>query len=176
MSENMSPEPRIVERTSQPYVAIREFVTMRSIGAAIERRMREVFGWLAGHRIPPDGPPFVKYNVIDMERELEIEVGVPVTAEPPVDGDLLSGTLPAGRYASVTHVGHPDGLVEATSALLDWAAERGVEWDVSDAGEGQRWGCRLEVYQTDPDEEPDMNAWRTDLVLRVADSEGARGV
>jgi hypothetical protein len=34
--------------------------------------------------------------------------------------------LPTGRYATLTHVGHPSELMAATKALLDWAAEQGL--------------------------------------------------
>jgi effector-binding domain-containing protein len=85
------------------------------------------------------------------------------------DGDVRSGVLPAGRYATVTHLGHPDQLIDATAALLDWAAEQGLQWDMSETDDGQRWGgCRLEVYNTDPAEEPDMNKWETELAFRLA--------
>jgi hypothetical protein len=40
---------------------------------------------------------------------------------------------------------------------------------VSDSPVGERWGCRLEIYHTDPLEQPDMNAWRTELAFRLAD-------
>jgi hypothetical protein len=55
----------------------------------------KVFGWLHERDIPAAGPPFWKYNVIDMDRLLEVEVGVPVAAA--VDGDdrVLAGMLPA---------------------------------------------------------------------------------
>jgi hypothetical protein len=52
--------------------------------------------------------------------------------------------------------------------LLAWAADRDLTWDMTDTDRGQRWGCRLEVYRTDPREQPDLNKWETDLVFRLA--------
>jgi len=143
-------------------------VSMAEIGP-FAARTGEVFGWLGAHGIAPAGPPFLKYNVIDMMRQLEIDNGVPVAA--PVDGDaeVISGILPAGRYATLTHVGHPSELAEATKALLDWAAGQGLTWDMSPDGDGERWGSRLEIYLTDPREEPDMSKWVTHLAFRLAD-------
>jgi effector-binding domain-containing protein len=160
--------PSIVERAEQPYVAVSGLVTMQTVGA-IADRLPEVFGWLAARGLEPAGAPFFKYDLIDMERQLEVEVGVPVAAAATADGEVLAGVLPAGRYATGTHVGHPDGLVEATAALLDWAAEQGLAWDVTETPEGQRWRCRLEVYKTDPAEQPDMSKWETELLFRLAD-------
>jgi hypothetical protein len=34
---------------------------------------------------------------------------------------------------------------------------------------GERWGCRLENYLTDPRQEPDMSKWVTQLAFRLAD-------
>jgi effector-binding domain-containing protein len=164
----MSPEPSIVERPEQPYVAISGLVTMQTVGA-IADRLPEVFRWLAEHGLEPAGAPFFKYNLIDMDRKLEIEVGVPVAAIAEGDGDVRSGVLPAGRYATVGHVGHPDELIDVTAALLEWAADQGLRWDMSETYDGQRWGCRLEVYNTDPTEEPDMSRWEAELAFRLAD-------
>ena len=115
-----------------------------------------------------NGAPFLKYNVIDMARQLEIEAGVPVAAAIDDDGDVLSGVLPSGRYATVTHVGHPDKLIDVTAALLAWASAQGLNFDMSETGQGDRWGCRLEIYLTDPSQEPDMNKWETQLAFRLA--------
>jgi effector-binding domain-containing protein len=160
--------PEIVERTAQPYVGVGQLVTMQTI-AEIADRMPGLFDWLGSRGIEPADAPFFKYNVIDMERELEVEVGVPVAAPVPGDGEVESGVLPAGRYAKVTHVGHPDQLVDATAALLAWAAEQGLRFDVVQTDAGERWGCRLEVYNSDPAVEPDMNKWEIDLLFRLAD-------
>ena len=82
---------------------------------------------------------------------------------------MISGVLPAGRYATLTHVGHPSELMGATKALLDWAAGQGLTWDMSPDADGDRWGSRLEIYLTDPREEPDMSKWVTQLAFRLAD-------
>jgi effector-binding domain-containing protein len=159
----MSMEPTIVERSAQPYVGLRARVPMQGISAFADR-MPEVFGWLSEHQIMPAHAPFFKYNVIDMEHELEIEVGVPVATLPEIDGELITGVLPAGRYATVTHIGPPSELYQVTERLLRWAQDQGLEFDV----DGDQWGCRIEVYNTDPAVEPDMAKWETDLFFRLA--------
>jgi effector-binding domain-containing protein len=164
----MSAAPEIVTRAEQPYVAIRGQVTMAEIGP-FAGRTGEVFAWLGARGLAPAGPPFLKYNVIDMMRQLEIEAGVPVGAAADGDGEVISGVLPAGRYATVTHVGHPSELLGVTKALRDWAAEQGLTWDMSPDGEGERWASRLEISLTDPRQEPDMSKWVTQLAFRLAD-------
>jgi effector-binding domain-containing protein len=164
----MEMQAQVVERDAQAYVAIKEAVTMETI-SEIADRIPEVFGWLGARGVEPTGAPFLKYNVIDMGQRLEIEAGVPVATEIAGEGDVLAGVLPAGRYATVTHVGPFDRLVDVTAALLDWAAEQGLEWDVTETDEGRRWRCRLEIYETDPSAEPDMSKWKTVLAFKLAD-------
>jgi effector-binding domain-containing protein len=164
----MSAGPEIVTRAEQPYVAIRARVTMSELPGLADR-LGEVFGWLGARGIAPAGAPFFRYDVIDMARELEVEAGVPVAAAVEGDGPVSSGVLPAGRYAALIHVGPYDGLVEATRTLLDWAAGQGLTWDMQPGEAGDRWGSRLEIYLTDPSQEPDVSKWETQLAFRLAD-------
>jgi protein subunit release factor B len=64
----------------------------------------------------------------------------------------------------------------ADRLLLSWADEHGLEWDVADTRAGQRWGCRLEVLKTNPNDEPDMSKWETDLVFKLADQRSEASV
>jgi len=163
----MSSAPEIVTRAAQPYAAIRARVTMADLGT-LGARFGEVFAWLGARGLEPAGAPFWRYNVIDMARKLEVDVAVPVAAAVDGDGRVVSGVLPAGRYATLTHVGHPSELAGVTKTLLDWAAGEGLTWDMSLGEDGERWGARLEIYLTDPSEEPDMSKWVTELAFRLA--------
>jgi effector-binding domain-containing protein len=164
----MVAEPQVAERTAQPYVSIQAFVTMQDLGTVLPGLHPEVFGWLGARGIAPAGAPFWKYNVVDMERQLEVEVGVPVADPAPGDDRVRAGVLPPGRYATLRYTGHPDGLIGATAALLEWAAARGLTWDVTRTGQGDTWAARLEIYETDPAQEPDLNKWVTQLAFRLS--------
>ena len=92
---------------------------------------------------------------------------MPIGAAVEPGGDLIAGELPAGTYATVDHRGSPDTLIDATRHLLDWGAGRNLAWDA----DGDRWGCRLEIYLTDPKVQPDLNQWETTLAFLIRDSE-----
>jgi effector-binding domain-containing protein len=160
--------PTVVQRGEQHYVAMRGIVTMDTVGA-IADRLPELFAWLGAQGVAPAGAPFFKYNLIDMERQLEMEAGIPLAEPVPMAGDVIAGVLPAGRYATVRHRGHPDELVHVTADLLDWADDLGLRWDMVDTPVGERWGGRLEFYLTDPAVEPDMSRWETELAFKLAD-------
>ena len=138
---------------------------MDELGTVVPPLTGQVFGWLPDRGISPAGPPFWRYVVVDMEAELELETGVAVASRSRVTIRFGLAFCPAGRYATVVHNGHPDTLVIATRDLLDWAAERGFDWDA----DGNTWGCRLEEYLSDPAEVPDMSEWQTRLAFRLRD-------
>jgi hypothetical protein len=119
----------------------------------------------------PQGPPFFRYDVIDRERALVVEAGVTIPADhPAIESDeFFASTLPGGRYVAVTHVGHPEQLVDVTGDLLGWAAEREGAWDVRCSEAETVWGCRLELPKIDPSVEADWNHFETELKFRLAD-------
>ncbi|MGW2561139.1 GyrI-like domain-containing protein [Streptomyces sp. NPDC001514] len=167
--QQMHPEPTVVERPEQTYVGVRRSVRMDAFGV-IADRLPEIVGWLASHDTPMAGAPFFRFYAIDMAGESEVEAGVPVTEPPEPEGDIIVGALPAGRYATLRHVGHPDGLFDTITRLREWGTAAGLEWDViTDPSGVERWGCRIESYLTDPRVEPDMNKWEMELAFRLAD-------
>ncbi|GAA3492742.1 GyrI-like domain-containing protein [Streptomyces cremeus] len=161
-------EPEIVERGEQPYVGIRARVRADHF-APVADRIPELFDWLAARGTEPGGGPFFRYNVIGADGELEVEAGVPVAVAPEPEGDVRADALPAGRYATLTHVGHPDELTGVTRELIAWAGARGLEWDMTRTGDGEHWVGRTETFLTDPRVEPDPGKWQTRLAFRLAD-------
>ncbi|MGN9836700.1 GyrI-like domain-containing protein [Nonomuraea sp. H19] len=161
--------PEIVEFPERPYVGIRKTITMTSFNL-VGDRLGEIIGWLVQRGAYPAGAPFFRYDSIDMAGDrLVVQAGVPVATPVEGEGEIFAGTLPAGRYVTVSHHGHPDQLMGVTDAMLKWAADQGLTWDMtSEEGGTEHWGCRLELYNTNPAEEPDLNNWDTDLQFRLA--------
>ena len=159
--------PSIVERAAQPYLAIPCTVTMTTIAEAADR-LPTLLQWAATRGIAPVGAPFIKYDVIDMAAALQVQVGFPSLAVNG-EGEVVAGTLPAGRYVSVVHTGPPASLAGATRELLEWAAAEALSFDVTPTAAGDAWGARLEVFLTDPRVEPDIERWQTELAFRLAD-------
>jgi effector-binding domain-containing protein len=158
----------IIQREAIPYAAIAIAVPMEKLVSAGPLN-GEVFDWLAQQQVAPVGPPFWKYNVIDMAGQLELEVGVATTTLATADDRVSVGELPAGRYLETTYHGHPDGLLQATSDLLAHADAQGLSFDKSDSPTGELWAARLEYYLSDPDDQPDMTQWDTTLSFKLID-------
>ncbi len=159
----MTHQPEIQVRAAQPYVGIPATVTMETFPAAIDSGFPELFGWLASQGIAPGGPPFIRYLVIDMDADMQIELGVPVSTPVTGNGRIQAGVLPGGSYAVLRHTGPYDGLIASNAALQQWAAGQGVRFDTHDTAQGSAWGGRLEFYLTDPSQEPDPARWETDV-------------
>jgi len=169
MPDDLPYPPEIVLRTTERYVGVARTITMDTFHELADR-ISELFDWLAARGVAATGAPFFRLNVIDMARELRCETGIPIVDRDAVGAPpVFVGVLPAGRFVCYTHVGHVDELVDVTASVLGWADEQGLVWDKSATPDGDRWGCRLIVNLTDPDDEPDTSKWRTTLLFRLAD-------
>jgi len=59
--------------------------------------------------------------------------------------------------------------VAGNKALLDWGAQHGLAWDSWTTDAGDAFGARYESFLTEPDDEPDMAKWETEVAIRLAD-------
>jgi effector-binding domain-containing protein len=159
--------PHIAELPERHYVGVRRTITMTTFGVVADR-LPEIFAWLGRKGVPPAGAPFFRFHVIDMEGDLQVEAGVPVAAPVEGEGEIVPGVIPAGRYATETHIGHPDRLIGTIRALRQWADEQGLPFAMTNEPDGEHWRCRLEIYKTNPAEQPDMNTWETELQFLLA--------
>jgi effector-binding domain-containing protein len=162
----MSTTPQITERTAQPYVAIGAEVTMEQLPGLADQ-LGEVFSWLAERGLAPAGPPFSGTTSSTWNGSSTSKPACQCRQQSRVGKSVTAGVLPAGRYATTVHVGPYDGLTGAVDNLLQWAQAHGLEWDKSPAGDGEHWGCRLEIYLTNPAEQPDPAKWETQLAFRL---------
>jgi DNA gyrase inhibitor GyrI len=162
----MIQEPYLEDRAAQPYAGIKMTVPMDGISGAVDEAFPELFGWLGANGMAPSGPPFIRYLVIDMAGELELDLGVPVAAPVAGSGRIQAGVLPEGRYAVLRYTGHYD-LLDANAALHDWASEQGIQFDAWDGDKGQAWRSRVEHYPTNPAQEPDPAKWEVDVAYLI---------
>jgi len=161
----MLTEPQLEQRQAQPYLGIRSQLTIQELGTVLPPLSDEVFAWLQKEGLKPAGPPLWRYLIVDMERKLEIDVGIPLASAHPGGGHIIADVLPGGRCATALHTGHPDELEQAKAAPLAWAEGRGIEWRM----DGDRWSGRVEWYLPDPAAESNMHKWRTELAFLTVD-------
>lgn len=111
-------EPRIDERLEQATMGIRTQAPMSALSKHITALFKEINAYAQKRSLEPAGAPFVRFHVIDMAGEMDIEVGIPVAAPLPEEGRVHAGMLPAGRYASLVYSG--SGLT-GNKTLIQWA-------------------------------------------------------
>ena len=159
-------EPKIDDRAEQPYLGIRIQAPYRGMFAQANKQFKTLDKWLRQHGITPTGPHFLRYHVIDMAGEMDIEVGVLLATPQRGDGLMKPGILPAGRYASLIYVGL--GLA-ANKALQEWIRANNQRLDKWADPKWDAFGCRYEAYLTDPRVEPRKKQWQIELSMKLAE-------
>ncbi|WP_329792772.1 hypothetical protein V1227_13045 [Lentzea sp. DG1S-22] len=150
--------PKIVSQPEIHYVGLRVITPFRGMLAVRDKLMAE----LHERGLTEAGPTFHRLNVIDMNGDMDMEVGVVVE---PHQGEAA---LPAGSYATLTYVNHAR---RANKLLLDWADDNGHGLDRWDDPAGDRFGCRYEAFLTDPRTQRRKTTWRVQLNIRLADAQ-----
>ena len=145
-----------VELPRQAYVAVRATVPTSAIGERIGGLFEQLYRWLAQHQVPPIGEPWTRYLAVGAE-EVEVEVAAPVAAPVAVNGAVISGVRPAGKALATLHVGVYDEMHRAYDALQREVVARGL------GVTGAMW----EVYESDPQIEPNPAKWRTWIYVPV---------
>ena len=141
---------------------------MKGMFTVVDHLRKELSLWFKKQRQDLAGPPFLRYHVIDMAGEMDIEVGFPVGTALPDDDRVKAGTLPAGHYANLIYTGH--GLT-GNKALLGWANTNGLVLDRWDDQKGDVFRSRLESYLTDPAREPRKTKWEIEVAMKLTDQD-----
>lgn len=157
-------EPTVSTREQQHYVGIRVTTPFRGMFAVVSTLLKELRSWVKVQRLADQGPFLLRYHVIDMQGEMQIEVGFVVATPHAGDGRVQPGALPAGTYASLVYRGSD---VDAIWTLLRWCEAHDVVWRTADTPQGQAFGCRYEAYLTDYRVEPRKKQWDVQLAIEV---------
>lgn len=165
----MLSEPKFMTRADQPFAAIRVTLDRADIPTKAPPLIGEVAGWLASKGAAPVGAPFFNYLDMGQGDRLRMEVGFPTASAIAGDGRVRSGTIPGGRFATLTHTGPYEGLFDANVALGEWLGRQGVAKHGAAAGKGEYDELLLEIYETDPEAEPDPRKWVTEVAFRLGD-------
>ena len=139
--------PRVEDRPARPYVALRRVVSGEDFAAAIDDAFPRLLA-----AVEVVGTPFIRYRD-ESEAGYDIDLAVPVATLPDaVDDGFVADELPAGRWAVLTHLGPYEELEDAHAAIDDAGYEQDDEA-----------GARIEIYVTDPRDEPDPANWRVQV-------------
>jgi AraC family transcriptional regulator len=142
----------------QPILLIRRHIPR----AALQGMLSECFGKLYAHGrkagLPIAGWPIARYLSVGPGL-WTVEAAMPVATAVTGEGEMESGTLPAGQVALGIHAGLYEQLPETYAAIDQWMKVNGVR-----AG-----AAPWESYITDPTQHPDPADWRTEVYWPLAE-------
>jgi hypothetical protein len=156
-------------REPQPYVYISFTLPMSEMGKPAQEGFPALFDYLDRHGLTATGAAFYNYRRIDMARTLDVEAGIPVAGPAPEDGNVHFGTLPGGTFLGLEWHGHYDDLMTVTGVMIGFAQHTQQQFDMHTDPDGDHFACRLEIYETDPDELPNPADWLTRLEFKLRD-------
>jgi effector-binding domain-containing protein len=159
-------QPKIDTRTEQVYMGIRTIAPFSGMFKIVTKLSKDMYKWVKVRGVTPSGPPFLRFHVIDMRGLMDFTYGMPVAEALPNDGPVTTGTLSAGRYASLIFSG--SGLA-GNKALIEWVRANGYQFDRWDTEQGDNFRCRYESHLTDPRVQPRKTLWDIEVAIKLAD-------
>jgi AraC family transcriptional regulator len=149
-------EIEVKQAEPQHVLCIRETTTQEALGSTLGRLFGAVREHLEELDVEPQGPPFARYPKFE-EDDVEVEAGFPVPGPLAETDEITNDELQGGQLASTWHVGPYETLYKAHAALEAWIEEQ------NRAPAGAPW----EIYWTDPEEVPEPDQWKTEVVWPV---------
>lgn len=161
---SMITEPTIAHRPERHTVGIRVRTPFKGMFAVVDQLLKELRQWVNAHLLADQGPYFLRYHVVNMEGEMDIEVGFVVREPTPGDERVRPGTLPEGNYANLAYSRY---ALRGNKALIGWIRDNGIAVDGQTTQEGDAFACRYEAYLTDYRVEHRKSAWQVELAIKV---------
>lgn len=163
---NKASEPKIYFREELPYLGIRIQTPFEGMFKQVDLISKELRKWFKAHDIEQGTPPFLRYHVIDMKGEMDIEYGIPIKTLHAGDDRVRTDVMPAGRYASLIYSG--SGL-QGNKALLGWVYDNKLPVDSWKNDKGDVFACRFEAFLTDPKIEHRKTRWDIEVAVKLLD-------
>ena len=152
----------VKESKEKPYAALRREVAQQEISKEIPPLIDILLDLLSKENIKPNGDCFFRYISCSGEGQMVVEAGFPVEKAELKSEIIQFGSFPEGKYLSVTHKGDYRNLIEAHEYLENYAKSNNLTLDESKNDTIVVWGCRAEIYITEPDLTP-IEDWKTEV-------------
>jgi effector-binding domain-containing protein len=163
---NTATELKIDQRPEITYMGVRFVAPFSGMRPQEALARKELINWFKERGIIPAAPPFLRYHVIDMKGEMDLEYGIPVETPLTGSGRVKAAVLPAGRYVSHIYSG---GGYQGNKSLIERARAQGLPFDRWDTEKGDNFRCRCETFLTDPKVEPRKTKWDIELAIKLLD-------
>jgi effector-binding domain-containing protein len=161
-------QPSVETKADQPFAAIELTLAQPEISGTAPPLIQDVIDWVKAKGGELTGPPFFNYVAFLPGGKMTMHVGMPTAKVLAGDDKIKTGSIPAGRYAVVTHTGPYHELYEANMELDKWARDKGFEFAGEEKGDKFVGATRLEIYHKDPGEDPSGHPV-TEVAFRLKD-------
>jgi effector-binding domain-containing protein len=148
----------------KPYAALRREVAQQNIPKEMPPLIGTLMNLLQKENIKTNGHCFFRYLSCTIDRQMVVEVGFPIEITDSESENIQFGSFPAGKYLSVIHMGDYKNLIDAHLYLENYAKSNNLTLDETTVHTGVVWGCRAEIYLTDPDVTP-IAGWKTEVLF-----------
>ena len=163
----MLTEPTIVTKAEQPYAAMLLTLAQPEISQKAPPLIEEVIAWVKAQGGELTGAPFFNYVNFFPGGTMEMQVGMPTATVLKAGGSVSTGTLPGGKYASITATVPYHELHDANMKLHEWTVAQGHKLDGTEDGDRFINATRMEIYHKDPGEDPSGHPV-TEIAFRLA--------
>ncbi|HEX7491285.1 MAG TPA: MerR family transcriptional regulator [Candidatus Limnocylindrales bacterium] len=154
----MQYEIHLRETVTQTAAAVRGRTCWADLEPFIAGAVKELFRVTGDQCLRPAGPMYGIYHVGELaEAELELEIGVPVSAPVEPRGRIVATTILGGLVAATVHAGRYEDVAPAYRALGEWVQEHGHETA----------GTPREVYIVGPEQVAEPGALRTEILWPI---------
>lgn len=113
---------QIAEHSEQATAVVRAQVPMAELADFFSQAFSDVMAALQEQGVQPVGPPFGKYYG-QPGALVDVEAGFPVPGDIAPDGNVVPGSLPAGRIVEATHTGSFDTLANTYADIEGFFTE-----------------------------------------------------
>ncbi|HYQ57677.1 MAG TPA: SRPBCC family protein [Draconibacterium sp.] len=138
------------------YAGIRKTVPFIEVSREMSDMYSEISIFLAQKEIEMAGIPFARYHLMD-EEEIDMECGIPIEEDMEGSAQVKVDIFPATICASLDYRGDYSNLQEGHLALQKWVEAHGFNLA----------SAPMEIYLTDPQQEPDPEKWLTQICYPV---------
>jgi len=132
----------IVHRESQPALAIKAEAASVKLPMIMGKAYGRIMAYMQTKGIEMSDAPYTLYQDIDWEQagqasglkalfamftnKWKMEIGVPVARDTAGEGEVITTSIPAGRYLKTLHLGPYAKVAEAYARLSAHAREQGL--------------------------------------------------
>jgi effector-binding domain-containing protein len=152
----------VKESAEIPYASLRREVDQQEIPKEIPPLVDLLLNLLQVENIKPTGECFFRYLSCTVGGQMVVDAGFPIEKTNSKSVRITFDSFPAGKYLSVIHHGDYRNLIEAHEYLENYSKSNNLPLDERKTDSNVEWGCRAEIYLTEPDLTP-IADWKTEV-------------